>query len=239
MYCKKCGKEIESENKFCSNCGAEQDLESTLSETEENTFVSESDVCMEPKIEVPIEGTKMCFQTIPSKSKSSKGKICAAILGVFVFLIIAIAACGSDKEPSTSVPTATQSTSSSTTAPKPAPTPTPTPEPFNPDSYQWGIEYKSIARTPDTYKGQKLAYRGKVIQVLEGDPVNLRVAVGGDYNMILFVTFKKDILSSRVLEDDFITVYGTYMGVYTYESTSGAEITIPWINAAQIEIDGV
>ena len=38
---------------------------------------------------------------------------------------------------------------------------------------------------------------------------------------------RKGIVSSRVLEDDYITIYGTSVGTITYQSTMGGNITIP------------
>ena len=38
-------------------------------------------------------------------------------------------------------------------------------------------------------------------------------------------------LSSRVLEDDYITFYGTYDGIYTYTAVRGNSISIPSVTA--------
>jgi len=74
----------------------------------------------------------------------------------------------------------------------------------------------------------KIKFKGKVIQVLEGDKANtLRFAVDSDYDKIMIVEYDKSIVSSRILEDDIITIYGVSYGLYTYESTMGAPITIP------------
>ena len=75
-----------------------------------------------------------------------------------------------------------------------------------------------------------------MIQVIEGDSeVNLRVAVNNDYNKIILVAYYPDLVSSRVLEDDTITIYGTSQGLYTYQSTMGGMITIPLIFADKID----
>ena len=102
--------------------------------------------------------------------------------------------------------------------------------------YDTGITYDQLARTPDDYKGEKVKFKGKVIQVIEGgSEVNLRVAVNSDYNKIILVAYSPSLVSSRVLEDDKITVYGTSQGLYTYKSTMGGMITIPLIFADKIE----
>ena len=69
---------------------------------------------------------------------------------------------------------------------------------------------------------------GKVIQVIKDDSeVQLRIAIGGDYDHIILVGYNSSIVTSRVLEDDNVTYYGTSMGTITYESTMGGNITVP------------
>lgn len=94
--------------------------------------------------------------------------------------------------------------------------------------YDTGITYNQIARTPDDYKGKKVKFKGKVIQVMEGDgEVQIRLAVGGNYDNIIYGVYDSNIVSSRVLEDDYITIMGLSAGLLTYQSTMGGEITIP------------
>lgn len=94
--------------------------------------------------------------------------------------------------------------------------------------YETGITYDQLARTPEDYIGEKVKFSGKVVQVLEGDGyVNIRFAVNDDYDTVLIGEYDSSIVSSRILEDDYITVYGTSLGLYTYEATMGQEITIP------------
>ncbi len=94
--------------------------------------------------------------------------------------------------------------------------------------YDTGITYSQLARTPDDYLAKKVKFSGKVAQVMEdGDSVGIRLAVDGDYDNIILGTFDSSIISERILEDDYITVYGLSAGIYTYESTMGASISVP------------
>ena len=52
---------------------------------------------------------------------------------------------------------------------------------------------------------------------------------------LYFVYYQKDIVSSRVLEDDYITIYGVSEGLYTYQSTMGGKITVPLIYVEKID----
>lgn len=103
--------------------------------------------------------------------------------------------------------------------------------------YETGITYDQLARTPDDYYGKKVKFSGKVVQVIEGsgDDVQIRLAVNDDYDTILFGQYSSDIVSSRVLEDDYITIYGMSVGTISYESTMGGTITIPGVYIDKIE----
>lgn len=102
--------------------------------------------------------------------------------------------------------------------------------------YDTGITYDQLARTPDDYKGEKVKFTGKVVQVIEGDyTIQIRFAVNNDYDTILFGEYYPSIVSSRILENDEITIYGTSKGIITYKSTLGGNITIPSVHINQIE----
>ena len=102
--------------------------------------------------------------------------------------------------------------------------------------YETGITYEQLARTPDEYKGKKVKFKGKVIQVLDGgSEVNIRLAVNSDYDTVLLGYYDASIVSSRVLEDDVITIYGVSGGLHSYQSTFGGTITIPLVKVDKIE----
>ena len=128
-----------------------------------------------------------------------------------------------------------------TTKPTATPTKAPTPEPpkekeFIRENYGY-VNYKELARNPDDYKGKSVTYSGKVIQVIEGDSeTQLRIAVDGDYDKVIYVSYPKDMVQSRILDDDYVTIFGTSLGVITYKSTMGASITIPGVYLDRIEL---
>lgn len=100
--------------------------------------------------------------------------------------------------------------------------------------YETGITYDQLARTPDDYIGDKIKFSGKVVQVIEGDgETQLRFAVNDDYDQMVYLAYYPEIVDQRVLEDDYLTIYGSSLGTMSYESTLGASITIP---AAFIDI---
>lgn len=100
---------------------------------------------------------------------------------------------------------------------------------------------EEIARNPDTYLGKPAKLQGEVIQSMpEGDSYTLRVNITpGQYywsDTILVTYTKQEAGESNILEDDIVTMYGTLMGTYTYESVMGASITVPLLVAKYIDI---
>ncbi len=72
---------------------------------------------------------------------------------------------------------------------------------------------------------------------MEGDKDNqIRLAVSGDYDKMILIEYPKNLLESRILEEDYITVYGKNLGTITYESTMGGNITIPSMLADRIDM---
>lgn len=103
--------------------------------------------------------------------------------------------------------------------------------------YSSDYTYDQLARNPDTYKGQKMKFTGKVLEAGNDDDIcYARIELNSNIDTILFVTYKSDLLGYRLLDDDNITVYGTSLGVYSYKSVGAGTITIPWLNADMIEM---
>ena len=102
--------------------------------------------------------------------------------------------------------------------------------------YETGITYDQLARTPDDYIGSKVMFYGKVIQVIESDnKVQIRLAVDDNYDTVLLGEYESSIVSSRVLDNDYITIYGISVGTITYQSTMGGNITIPGVLVERID----
>ncbi|MGL6105449.1 toxin regulator [Romboutsia sp.] len=102
--------------------------------------------------------------------------------------------------------------------------------------YDTGISYDSLARNPKDNLGKKIKFNGEVVQVMEGDSeVQVRLAVGGNYDKIIYCVYDKSLVSSRILENDNITVYGISADVITYQSTMGGDITIPSMLVEKID----
>ena len=109
------------------------------------------------------------------------------------------------------------------------------------------IDYTSLARNPNQYKGQDFVFTGEVIQVMENNnELTLRVNVTPKKYEYSNETYYEDTIlvayeysssyESKILEDDIITIYGKSAGTYTYESVMGSPVTLPAISAMYIDI---
>lgn len=99
----------------------------------------------------------------------------------------------------------------------------------DPATYQTGITYDQVARTPDEYDMKKVQFTGRVLQVMEDKTeTQIRLGVDGSYDNVILVSIdKSDLNGSRILEDDLVTVSGVSSNTVSYESTLGGNITIP------------
>ncbi|MBR5344718.1 MAG: hypothetical protein IK127_02730 [Clostridia bacterium] len=97
--------------------------------------------------------------------------------------------------------------------------------------------YTDYARHPYLHTNEMIVSTGKVLQVVEGTSKNIyRLAVGSSSDMVLYLTMDPKVSDIRILEDDSITIRGTYKGLYTYSSTRGGDITIPSVSVEKVDI---
>lgn len=101
------------------------------------------------------------------------------------------------------------------------------------------VSYDELARNTETYVGDFLYYKGKVIQIIEGygQQVDLRVNVTkseyGSWDDTVYVHYT----GPRLLENDIIDFYGTVDGRYTYETVLHTQVTIPEITVVALSLD--
>ena len=234
--CPKCSKEFTDDIVYCTACNTP--LEKVEQTTKNNTKNTQSETAYTQSTQTP-----------QRNNNPNKKYIITIIIAAIIIIILLFTKCSSSDEPtqkdSTVVTTAPVTEQQSATpvpiaTPTPEPLPTPTPAPvakeFIRENYGY-VDYKELARNPDPYKGKSLTYSGKVIQVIEGDTeTQHRIAVNGDYDNVIYVAYPKNIVTSRILDDDYVTVYGTSLGLYSYQSTMGGKITVPALYLDRIEL---
>ena len=102
------------------------------------------------------------------------------------------------------------------------------------------ISYDNLSRNPGDYEGEYVKFSGYVVQVCSEATSSLyystyRVATNGRYDNVVYIKVDNYGSGSRILEDDRVTFYGTYDGLYTYETVMGASVTIPSIIVEYID----
>lgn len=99
------------------------------------------------------------------------------------------------------------------------------------------IKYDNAMRYPNRYKGDKVSFSGKVLQVMSGkSTTTYRISSKGRYDNAVYVTIDNNDILTPVIEDDTVTVYGTYNGNETYTAIWGNAITIPHVKAERIVV---
>ncbi len=104
--------------------------------------------------------------------------------------------------------------------------------------YETGITYDQLVRTPDDYMGKKVKFYGSVFNVHDYDTISVATRRSPVMGMeeyytedIIHVEYNPSILSSRILQDDMVTIYGTSNGL------NGKLNPKPLIIADKIEIN--
>lgn len=96
------------------------------------------------------------------------------------------------------------------------------------DNYRTDVDVRDIERNPDDYIHELIVFEGKIIQVLEeGQMSAYRIAVNDDYARIVLVSTLSSSLEERLLEGDYVTVYGEFTDLLTYETVIGGNRTVP------------
>ena len=234
MFCKKCGKELKEGASFCENCGAK---------VEENTTGVNQDTIVDKKkfhqttwfsiLMIFIFAPVGIFLMWKNKILKKPARVIVTIIAVFIALLQFEVIFGGDETTNTvsknNYNISSENNSSDIEI-----------EEYNEAdkaSYDTGITYDQLARTPDDYENKKVKFSGEVIQVMESDgETQLRIAVDGNYDNVIYVGYNSKITNTRILENDYVTFRGISRGLITYQSTLGGEITIPLVYVQQIEI---
>ncbi len=95
------------------------------------------------------------------------------------------------------------------------------------------ITYEELFRNYKNHIGEVVNYRGRVIQVLNpyDDYFVFRIATDG-YDDVLWVNYQ----GAPFLEYDEVELWGTVKGLTTYTSIRGNTVTIPEIDAIEIDL---
>ena len=99
------------------------------------------------------------------------------------------------------------------------------------------FDYKTYARNPENYIGQKYELNGEILQVTGSreNGYGIRLATGDYSSDVVYVKFSFDPGYS-LLDGDVVTVCAKANNMYTYETVLGSTLTIPYFIADSIKI---
>lgn len=99
------------------------------------------------------------------------------------------------------------------------------------------MNYEELVRNPDNHKSEVLQISGKIFQVIEENDYSAEYLLSTDNGYVYINWYSnKEIRGSRILEDDFVTIYGSFEGLKTYNTLSG-EQTAPGVSAYFIDLN--
>ena len=105
-------------------------------------------------------------------------------------------------------------------------------------NYDNGLTYEDFARDVDGLKGEYLALNGEVVQVVETkDTTELRVAIGSDYNKIIYCVLKNKNI--KVLEGDYVKIKGQSLGYIEYTTIVDTKISVVGVDVHELVISSV
>ncbi len=212
---------------YCTNCGAE--------------YVNGScpNGCNNP------QGTEPKKPEEPKKSKKLRGwQIALIVVGAIITTSVLGNILGGKNSSGTDTSAQDSSSATDTKQADTSSAEQDSDEPSNEDklaAYET-IDFATLARNPDSYKGQKFVMTGEVIQVQEptfGKTVQLRINVtkktyesidAVNWTDTIFATVQIPKGDDRILEGDIITFYGVCDGLYTYTSVLGQSVSLPKID---------
>lgn len=100
------------------------------------------------------------------------------------------------------------------------------------------IRFAELKKNPEKHANSYIKYQGEILQIMEDESSSvIRLAVtkdsyGYDFNDVIYITYNK---TTKFVDEDVVTVYGTVLGSHSYESQAGYNITLPHIEADIIE----
>lgn len=102
------------------------------------------------------------------------------------------------------------------------------------------ISYSDLAHSTEKYINKKVAITGQVVQVQEtGSSVILRVNMTKDkygvYENTIWINYTMKSGDSHIIQNDIINIWGSVKDRKTYSTILGGSVTLPEIDAVDIE----
>ena len=102
------------------------------------------------------------------------------------------------------------------------------------------ISYYQLAKNIYYYEGKRITFNGKVLQVIQEEEYTfIRFSINDcnsnkyNNNMVMLCV-PNNIITERILEDEYLTIKGIGNNLFTYETIWGAKETIPYIIVEEV-----
>ena len=108
-------------------------------------------------------------------------------------------------------------------------------------AYSTEYSWEDFARKPSEYSGVKAKFSGRILEADPSDSTSgnrwARMAVNDNIDTVFYLIIPSRLVDGRLLENDYITVYGKGSGTKTYIAVLGNEITIPELEVDYLEMN--
>ena len=92
------------------------------------------------------------------------------------------------------------------------------------------FDYEDTMRYPENHRGEKVKLKGKVVQVIgsKAQGFQIRFSINGNSDIVYIYINELDY---NILENDWMTIYASVLGIKTYTSILKQSISIPSLQA--------
>lgn len=253
IKCPECGKEVSDKADKCPNCGYPLHIPTT-SQTQQmpqQEKKKKSNLGLDILIAIllfimPLAPIGIIIMWVKKVPQSKGTRIVATIVFGFLFLVWLFGSAKSNSEGTESKGTQTKIEEYKTTetaTPNGAKTIEISKEEFIASCEE--ISYKTLARTPDDYKGKRIKLTVKISQIIQGGFLDngeyYRAYTNDEYDfwsgdeyLIKDTRNNKDV---KILQDDILIVYGEFDGTRTMErALTGVKEDVLTVNAVYMEL---
>lgn len=97
------------------------------------------------------------------------------------------------------------------------------------------MNWENVMRNPDSFYGTTFSLTGNVFQIISDNDNRIELLLSTEANEYIYVSYSYKSSDLKILENDTLTIYGTFYKLYKYTSVLGTYHSIPSIVAELIE----
>lgn len=98
------------------------------------------------------------------------------------------------------------------------------------------LNWEELMRSPEEFRGATYMLTAQVFQIVSDKNQHLEVLLSTDDGKYVFASYSYKANDLKILEDDIVTIYGTFYKPYNYTSILGTSHSVPSIVVQFMEI---